>query len=354
MTSFCRDELILYKDYVEYIEKELYSFLKRFDAPSGYYDYLLYHFGYKSLDENGNGNGSPRVLGKRLRPVMCLLICRALLGDFQRAAPLILSTEILHNASLIHDDIQDRDEVRWGRPALWKAFGLEQGINCGDTLQAMAYGSLLDLYDQGFSDAVVRKVFGISNRIHMTVVEGQYMDLLFERREEIAEYEYFEMISRKTAAPYAGIAECAAVLSMAEKNPDLAQYYRDFGLKFGMLFQLTDDILGIWGGVEKTGKIPADIRNRKKTLPIIYAFNNASAERKENLRAIYAGSSPIESDAAAVMEALEETGAYEASQKWAGKFYDETMSALSQTGIDDPFKDELKYMADYCFKRSRL
>jgi geranylgeranyl diphosphate synthase type I len=355
MQSFCPEELAVYKDYVAIIDKELYAFLTRFQDP--YYDYLLYHFGYKPLEGmTSSQNGKRPLLGKRLRPLMCLLVCKGLTGDYKKALPLILSTEVLHNASLIHDDIQDQDEVRWGRPTLWKLFGIGQGINCGDTLQALAYGLILELYENGFSHDVVRKVLSISNRVHRTVVEGQYLDLLFETRTDIQEYEYLEMISKKTAAPYAGAAECAAVLSLPEKEWDRIPFFSDFGLKFGMLFQLTDDILGIWGGLEKTGKIPADIRSKKKTLPIVYAFNNANAKERNKLLSIYARTGPLDEkqEAPLIFELLEKLGTYEACKKWIAKFYDETLLALSKTDIPNLYQEELRHMVDYCFNRANF
>ncbi len=353
------EDLAVYKDYVEIVEKELYSFLSRFQGPSNYYDYLMYHFGFKSMDGNGsnggNGAGAPiRLLGKRLRPVMCLLIYKAIRGEYETAIPLVLSAEIMHNASLIHDDIQDHDELRWGRPTLWKMAGLEQGINYGDTLQAMAYGLILDLGKKGFNDRMITKIMAASNHVHITVVEGQFMDLLFEKRLDISESEYFEMISKKTATPYAGIAESAALLATDDQDPELIAAYKDYALKFGMLFQLTDDILGIWGDMRKTGKVPADIKYKKKTLPIIYALQHTSSKNKERLISLYSQSEPIDGEAPLVLEILEEAGTKELCQERTRKFYDETLQALGATKISNVYQEKLKYMADYCFNRSQV
>jgi geranylgeranyl diphosphate synthase type I len=352
----CRhsEALSFLKPYIDIIDHELLSFLKRFKSPEEYYNRLLYHFGYSSGYNQDKKEGTPCFFGKRLRPLMCLLISQSLTGDYHQAVPMILGIELLHNASLIHDDIQDRDEMRWGRPTLWKLFGLEQGINCGDSLQAMAYGLILELYDKGINERTVRKILEVSSKIHRTVVEGQYLDLAFEKRTDISETEYFDMIERKTAAPYAGAAECAAILAYENKEPERVELYRQFGLKLGILFQLSDDVLGIWGGIEKTGKIPADIRNKKKTLPIIYAFNNSSPAAREELIRVY--ESPELSDASVfrVLDILEESGAYQASEVWVKRYYQETLEALENTKISDFFREKLSGIADYCIRRVKL
>lgn len=344
-------DLAIYKEYVEKIDGELFSFLSKFNAPPQYYDYLLYHFGFKSLPNNGHAP-TLRHLGKRLRPVMCFLIYKAITGDEKLVIPLVLSSEIMHNASLIHDDIQDHDELRWGRPTVWKLAGMEQGINFGDTLQAMSYGLILELGKLGVSDRLITKIIGASNRVHLTVVEGQWLDLQFESRLDISEFEYFEMISKKTAAPYAGIAECAAMLASGGEDDRRIESYRNFALKFGMLFQLTDDILGIWGDPYQTGKTPADIRNKKKTLPIIHGFEHANPQDKTLLASLYRNGKKIDAEANEVLRILEYTGSKGHSQNWARKFHEDTLAALAETGIRNAYQEKLKHMADYCFERA--
>jgi geranylgeranyl diphosphate synthase type I len=348
------DELSILKPYIEIIDKELLNFLSRFKNPEEYYNTLLYHFGYRSFSQKNSGNGAHCFFAKRLRPLMCLLISESLTEDYHQVIPLILGIELMHNASLIHDDIQDRDEVRWGRPTVWKLFGIEQGINCGDTLQAMAYGLILELYDKGIKENVVRKVLEVSSQIHRTVVEGQYLDLMFENRTDITEAEYFDMIERKTAAPYAGAAECAALLAYENRYPERVEAYRQFGLQLGILFQLSDDILGIWGGIEKTGKTPADIRNKKKTLPVIYTFNHASPDSREKLIQLYDSPQLSDNDIFQVLNILQETGAYHACDVWIKKYYQETLSALKKTEISASFLEKLSGIADYCLNRIKV
>lgn len=354
------DDLAIYRDYVQLLESELYSFLTRFNGmEGGYYDYLLYHFGFKTSDFADSQLPGIRLFGKRLRPVLCFLIYEAITGnreDIRKVIPLVLSAEIMHNASLIHDDIQDHDELRWGRPTVWKLFGMEQGINCGDTLQALAYHSIFDLSKMGFEDSLVTRILSASNRIHLTVIEGQFLDLLFEKRLDISEYEYFKMISKKTAAPFAGIAECTAALATKESSDSpLIASYRDFALKFGMLFQLTDDILGIWGDVWKTGKTPADVRNKKKTLPIIHAFNHATEKNKERLIFLYSSFPGCleEEEAEEVLGILEESGSRNFCLDWAERFYKETIQALEADQISNSNQEKLRFMVDYCFRRSQ-
>jgi geranylgeranyl diphosphate synthase type I len=341
------------KEYIDVIDQGVKLFLNQYNDVPKYYETLQYHLGFRSTDLTPlqTSLDGKHKKGKRLRPLMCLLVYKAIKGEYARALPLITAFEFMHSASLVHDDIQDGDELRWGRPTYWKLFGVPQGVNGGDTLIGLTYCSALDLLKQGFSTDVVCRILGIINNTHIQMVEGQYMDIDFESRMDVSITEYLEMISKKTASPYDGIAQCASFL--AGVNQEVIIRYKWFGRKFGMLFQLTDDVMSIWGNPEKTGKEAlGDIKKRKKTLPILYALEKASPSEKKILEGYY-GSDPEGSifSLAEVLQVLETMKARDYCMNWIHKFNEETLISLEKTEIRSESQDILKSIVEYCYER---
>src|SRR5690606_32506573 len=194
--------------------------------------------------------------------------CEALGGDGELAMPIAAAIEMIHNFTLIHDDIQDRSELRRHRPTIWALWGTAQAINAGDALFALGHLMLNATREAGVDPATV---LDLSTELHHTtlrIVEGQVLDLGFEDRPEVSPREYLTMISGKTAAiiRYA----CLAGATVAGADAETAAHLAAFGQSLGMGFQIRDDLLGVWGKPEQTGKPEADdIRRRKKSLPIL-------------------------------------------------------------------------------------
>jgi geranylgeranyl diphosphate synthase type I len=272
------------------------------NAP-GHYGMMRYHLGW--LDEQLEPTDAP--IGKRLRPLICLLATEACGGDAQRAQPAAVALELLHNFTLIHDDIEDRDAVRHHRPTVWKLWGEAQGINAGDGMHVLAHLTLLDLAGAGVAPEVV---VALSRRLAETsliITEGQHLDLAFERRDDVSPADYLDMIARKSAA----LLGCAAAMGAEIAGADAAtvEAMETFGFELGMGFQILDDILGIWGDAETTGKPANDLRRCKKTLPSLYALSRADEADRAPLRHLFSSVEPAESDAAAALAALDRTGA---------------------------------------------
>ncbi|MFZ9959906.1 MAG: polyprenyl synthetase family protein, partial [Candidatus Limnocylindrus sp.] len=210
------------------------------------YAQIRYHMGY--------GDPSAR-LGKRMRPLLGLLTYSALSSDWERAIPGAAAVELGHNFSLIHDDIEDQDEERRGRPTLWVREGLAQAINTGDALFTISRIAAHRLTDLGFSDAKVIRMMKIYDQTCLRLCEGQFIDIAASQRREMQSVEhYFEMIGRKTAALISGGVESAAML--ATDDEEVITRFRTFGWALGLAFQINDDLLGIWGSEAKTGKAP--------------------------------------------------------------------------------------------------
>jgi geranylgeranyl diphosphate synthase type I len=243
---------------------------------------LRYHLGFANAD----GSAARINAGKRIRPVLVLLSCAAVDGDPDLVLSAAAGVELLHNFSLIHDDIEDGDALRRGRPTLWKQWNIAQAINSGDTMFAMAYAGLQRCTAHGVpAERVLRALDAFTRtNIHLTV--GQHLDLSFETRDSVTAAEYLEMIAGKTGALTRASCEIGAILGGGSAAQIAA--LGEFGASLGRSFQLQDDVLGIWGDPSKTGKADSDLVHRKKTLPVLYA-----AERDAHVRALYFSNAPL-------------------------------------------------------------
>lgn len=234
------------------------------DAPVTFRNMLYYQLGWAIED------GSSPAYGKRTRPALLLLVCNALGGDWHQAIPAAVGVELLHNFTLIHDDIQDKSPLRRGRDTVWVKWGEAQAINAGDAMFALACSSCYELRNQYSSDIVLTA----TELLHQTaylLTGGQYLDMAYEKAEELDMADYWKMIQGKTGEL---LSTCFALGAMlAGINTDEIMKYRNFGLKIGAAFQVQDDWLGIWGNQIETGKsVQSDLYERKKTFPILMAL----------------------------------------------------------------------------------
>lgn len=331
-------------EHIEMIDNEIRAVFLQRSEPRRLYEMMEYHLGW--LDESLKP--AKQYRGKRFRPTLCLLTYKALAGVYTKALPAAAAIELIHNFSLIHDDIEDMDEERRHRPTLWKLFGIPHAINAGDGMHVLANLTALRLRDYNVTDEKIVDVLAILNRTIMELCEGQYLDMSFEERMDIDVESYLDMISRKTAALIEASTHIGAML--ATRDEDVIRHFRNFGRKIGIAFQIIDDIIGIWE--EKTGKPKAsDIRNKKKTLPVIYAFERASQEEKEILTETYAKEKLNHEDVARVLEILESTGAREYTTKMAEKYESEALKELRATGIKNEAIEKIEVLAEFLIRR---
>lgn len=205
--------------------------------------------------------------GKRLRPLLCLLSCEGVGGSWRKALPAAAAVELVHNFSLVHDDIQDRSPKRRGKPAVWTIWGAEQGINCGDALLSLAFLML----SRGARERDLPSHFAAraSEKLASAVISlcrGQALDISFEGRADVSEEEYREMAELKTSSLFACALELGA-LAGGEEREEVLEDLRDFGTLFGLAFQIFNDLEGVWGKEE-------DLKRKKKTLPVIYGLGS--------------------------------------------------------------------------------
>ena len=272
-------------------------------------------------------------LAKGLRPSLCLLTCESLGGEIDEALPVAAAIELIHNFSLIHDDIEDGDELRHHRPTLWRVYGREKAIAGGVALWTTAYRTLDRAAERGLTPSRLLAVRQLINKACQQMIEGQHLDLSYEQRTDVTLNEYVSMIAAKTGAILGASVRAGAVIAGADA--DEAERFGVFGQQLGLAFQIRDDILGIWGEGSATGKpVGADIARKKKTLPIVQAFQQAVGADRDLLRRVYS-SSPIveEEDIDAVLAILKRWNCRYFAQGLAEDYRSRAMAALSRTHI---------------------
>lgn len=307
--------------------------------PRDLYRMLRYHLGW----EDAAGRAAESA-GKRLRPALCLLACEASGGEAERAIPAASAVELVHNFSLVHDDVQDDDRLRHGRDTVWAVWGKPQAINAGDALLALAHLSLTEMAGESLFAAS-----RLLNERTLEMVEGQVMDIAFEEQSGISLESYLEMISRKTGALFDAALALGAV---AAGGPDekVAALGR-CGRHLGLAFQVRDDMLGIWGDVDRTGKpVAADILRRKKSLPIVFALDHATGDDRQQLQGVYGAGEPSAGDVSFVTGLLDSLGAQAYCQEEADRHRSAALSELA-AGLDERATGEIREVADFLLER---
>ncbi len=301
------------------------------------YQMMQYHMGW--LDRDFRPQEAPR--GKRLRPLLCLTACEAVGGDWRRAVPAACSLELVHNFSLLHDDIEDHSETRRHRATVWSLWGIAQGINTGDAMWALARQAMWRLKERGHDAGTVLRAASMLDEACMALCSGQYLDLHFETVDIVSLAEYERMIAGKTAALLSAALAIGALLGGAPER--IVAAYADCGHELGMTFQVVDDILGIWGDPAVTGKSAAsDILTKKKTLPTLYALHWERERGYGDLARLYAQPTLSAEDLRAVLGLLERAGARAFADDEARKHQQRALSHLEIIQELYPAQDALK------------
>jgi len=304
---------------------------------------LRYHLGWVDASfEQCDGRS-----GKRVRPVLCLLSSEGCGGNWQQALPAAAAVELLHNFSLIHDDVEDQDETRRGRSTVWSLWGEAQAINAGDTLFAVSQLALLCLGEKGMSASKVVEAARLFNETCIALTGGQHLDIEFESRDDVMVEDYLTMIEGKTAALVSSSCELGALIAGAPVAQ--REHLRAFGRHAGLAFQMLDDILGIWGDSRTTGKpVGADIVRRKKTLPLLHCL-----ERSEELRALMLQDTLSETDVRRAKSMLEGTGSREYAEQLARRHHEAALNALERANLYDAAAEMLRELAHKLLNRRR-
>ncbi|MFJ6615137.1 polyprenyl synthetase family protein [Streptomyces sp. NPDC091289] len=308
-----------------------------------------YHFGW--IDAEGHpsdGDG-----GKAVRPALALLSAEAAGAPAEAGIPGAVAVELVHNFSLLHDDLMDGDEQRRHRDTVWKVHGPAQAILVGDALFALAYDLLLEL---GTVEAgrAARRLTTATRKL----IDGQAQDISYEHRERVTVEECLEMEGNKTGALLACAVSIGAVLGGADDRT--ADTLEAYGYHLGLAFQAVDDLLGIWGDPESTGKQTwSDLRQRKKSLPVVAALaaGGEASERLGELLAADAKSNDFDSfseEEFAVRAALiEEAGGREWTAQEARRQHAIAIEALHAVDMSHRVREQLTELADFVVVRKR-
>jgi geranylgeranyl diphosphate synthase type I len=312
------------------------------------YDMMHYHLGSAGPE----GRPAAARAGKMLRPALCLLSCEAVGGRRRQAAPAAAAIELLHNFTLIHDDIEDASESRHGRDTVWRVWGEAQAINAGDGMFALAHLTLHRLFEAGVAASQVLEAARLLDEASLALCEGQHLDLEFEKRLEVTSDDYLAMISGKTAALIGAATAVGALLGGASE--DTVSAFKEFGRCLGLAFQIYDDVLGIWGDPVEMGK-PAgdDITARKKSFPVVYALGHASENDRRSLRRVYGAGGVAAEGVAEVIAVLERSGAHVASEETAARHVEGALACLQGLDLAPARRRELEALALYLVHRCR-
>jgi len=251
------------KPFLSQIELELQRQVSRLDQPhtKQFHEMLTYHMGW-----TGEGAG-PEAAGKRIRPLLVLLTTASCGADWQAALPAAAAVELVHNFSLVHDDIQDNSPKRRGRDTTWMKWGPPMAINVGDALFVMSNQAIIDLKEK-YPAEIVLNAAEILHNTCLDLTRGQFLDMSYEARKDLGVEDYWLMISGKTSALLSACSQIGALLGAADEEK--LEAYRSFGHYLGLAFQVQDDILGIWGDEKVTGKSAAsDLVEGKNSLPVL-------------------------------------------------------------------------------------
>ncbi|HZJ25143.1 MAG TPA: polyprenyl synthetase family protein [Anaerolineales bacterium] len=324
------------------VEQELQKQVSRLDAPrtKHFHDMLTYHMGW-----TGEGASSDAA-GKRIRPLMVLLSTASSGGDWRPALPAAAAIELVHNFSLVHDDIQDNSPKRRGRDTAWVKWGAPMAINIGDALFVIANQAIIDL-KENFPAEVVVQAAEILNNTCLELTRGQFLDMSYEERTDLTVEDYWPMIAGKTAALLSACCHLGALLGGADQVKQ--ETYRSFGHYLGLAFQVQDDILGIWGDENVTGKSAAsDLLEGKNSLPILAGLGRKG---KFAERWLQGPINPVEVEAVARLLASE--GGLIAAQEAAQQMTELALMSLREVDAQGEAGEALFELADKLLKRDQ-
>jgi geranylgeranyl diphosphate synthase type II len=262
--------------------------------------------------------------GKRLRPVLLLLTCESLAGPIEAALPAAAAVELMHNFTLVHDDIMDNDDTRRGRPTVHRQWDKEAALLAGDGLLALAYRCLL-----GARSSMTPRMAQIFTDGIIEICEGQALDRDFEHRDDVTMADYLEMIMKKTARLLSICTEIGALIAGAGETQ--ISLFRQFGEHLGLAFQIQDDLLDITSAQEILGKdFGSDVKRRKRTFLYVHVTTHGRQEHREALKKIFSKQAVAPQDILAVQQIFKAAGALAAAETAAAAHLSKALACLSR------------------------
>lgn len=290
--------------------------------------------------------------GKRLRPFMVIKSCELLGGDALRALPAAAAVELVHNFTLVHDDIMDNDEMRHGVATVHRQFGLPLAILGGDVLFSKSF-EILSYRGRkaGVPEAAIAEMVGRLANACTVICEGQVTDIDFASNTKFpSEPQYIDMIGKKTAALFEVSCALGALSAPGHSGKDV-ENLSSFGRHVGVAFQLVDDLIGAIGDPRVTGKAAGnDIREGKKTLPILLALRKAKGGDRDLLLKVFGSKTASASEVKDAVRVVSDIGVDEDVRNAARQHMSRALESLDVYG--GPAKSSLQFAADFIVGRS--
>ena len=284
--------------------------------------------------------------GKRIRPALTLMAYNIYKEDVASALDVAMGLEVFHNFTLLHDDLMDEADMRRGQPTVHKVWDANTAILSGDAMLIAAYRLVAK------ADKVhLKPALDLFTQTALEICGGQQYDMEFEKRDDVAEEEYIEMIRLKTAVLLACALKMGAIL--ADAPAEDAEHLYHFGIAIGLAFQLQDDFLDVYGDPKVFGKeIGGDITSNKKTYMLINAFNHANAQQREELnRWVSAKDFVRKEKVEAVTRLYDEIGIDKMAQEKIAYYFEQSKKYLDAVQVPAERKEELQKYAQKMMKR---
>ena len=317
------------------------------DSEPGLPQLLRYHLGW----EDAEGVATPSDTGKALRPILCLTACELAGGDWHQALPAAAALELVHNFSLVHDDIQDGDVLRHGRQTVWSLWGVPAALSGGNAMRVIADRTLSRLEDTGVPEQSVAAASSELAQRYLEMIEGQYLDVSFEQRWDVTIAEYLDMIGRKTGALFESAMFLGALV--ATNDTRAARAFGACGRGMGTAFQVRDDYLGVWGDPETMLKPAADIQRKKKSLPMVYMLGRASDNDLAWLAEAYAHDQISEPNVQRILKLLEQLDARQYVQRIAEATASDALASGAAPDLAPDTRETLEALARYFVTRDK-
>ncbi|NMB53649.1 MAG: polyprenyl synthetase family protein [Leptolinea sp.] len=299
---------------------------------------LAYHLGWE-----GEGAGE-QARGKRIRPQIVLLGTSAAGKDWRDALQAAAAVELIHNFSLIHDDIEDQSDFRHGRKTVWALWGEAQAINAGDCMYSLAYRAILQSNNR--PEYITRAVDMLSETC-IALTEGQHLDMAYEKRDDLSLEAYWTMIGGKTASLLSCSAAIGATITGADEK--IVATLKEFAWNLGLAFQVQDDWLGIWGDSALTGKsADSDLQSGKKSLPVLLGLQSSPEFRKKWIKR------PFTNTEIADMAGLLKTAGIQIQlETETTRLTEKAKAALDRLDPENGAVSDLRVLADTLLKRKK-
>ena len=331
----------VYEAHYRALEEEL---SEGFSSRQGFLYYLLrYHLGW--IDQRGQPEDSP--MPRHFQPMLALVACDVLAGDFRPALPVAAAIELVYNFTLVHGEVQASRIDAQDRPSIWWVWGPAQAINAGDGLHAMGRATIMRLGQRGIGAERLLKAVETLDRTCLTLCEGQYMDLSFQDQLMVTSRDYYDMIERKTGTLTGCSAELGALAAGADDT--VCNQFREMGSRLGMAWQITQDIAELWGQ-RGDGITPSNILNKKKSLPLIYTLESSGTSAKRELGRIYMKRVLEPEDVSRIIAILEEAGARQYSEARARELMEQATAALADVDLTEEQQEKFRHLGQWALE----